>query len=170
VEVKSKRVGEYDDRKGMLTAGALADGGGPSRRQEACAREGELRLLIVVDHLACMKATVDAVWAQAWARRATRTTACGWPGGARSARHGHGSRGTWHKGRGPEGRWAREGPLARGPTDQRRPRRAGPVEPHGDARRRRALWSARSRNSSDWHALTLFFSKKLNCSGQTLEY
>jgi hypothetical protein len=50
------------------------------------------------------------------------------------------------------------------------PRHAGPAEPRGDTRSRRALWSARSQNSSNGHALTLFFSKKLNCSGQTLEY
>jgi hypothetical protein len=49
------------------------------------------------------------------------------------------------------------------PTIARVPRRAGPAEPRGDARRRGALWSARSQNSSNWHALTLFFSKKLNC-------
>jgi hypothetical protein len=42
-EVKAKRVGGYNDRKGMLAVGALVDGGGPSRRQEACAREGETR-------------------------------------------------------------------------------------------------------------------------------
>jgi hypothetical protein len=41
VEVKAKRVGGYDDRKGMLAMGALADGSGPSRRKEACAREEE---------------------------------------------------------------------------------------------------------------------------------
>jgi hypothetical protein len=43
VEVKAKRVGGYDDRKGMLAVGAPADDGGPSRRQEACAREEETR-------------------------------------------------------------------------------------------------------------------------------
>jgi hypothetical protein len=42
-QILAALVGNNEDRKGMLTMGALADGGIPSRRQEACAREGNTR-------------------------------------------------------------------------------------------------------------------------------
>jgi hypothetical protein len=65
------------------------------------------------------------------------------------------------------------GSTVRGPADRGQPRRAGPVGPCHERRANAGASTALERqgqNSSNWHALTLFFSKKLNCSGLTLEY
>jgi hypothetical protein len=161
-EVQAVRVGSYDDRKEMLAVVALADGGGPNRRQGACAREGETRASYSGRRLGAheghsSRGVGTGMCAPCYAYGGDARGRAARVGAFRSVRARH----VAQEERAGRSVGARGSPDAQ--TD--RPRAASACGPSRTARRRatpaRAL-ERQGQNSSNWHALTLFFSKKLN--------